>query len=188
MRGTYVRHPIANGFVDCILQGAAAGVHGCDLRAQQFHARDVGRLPRHVVRAHVNDALETEERAHGRRGHAMLSRPGLRDDALFAHPLGQQGLAERVVDLVGSGVVEVLALQIDAGPAGFLREPCGEVEARRPADVVVQDAAELGYVDNRGKWVNIAKSGATFTPPDTLAEDTSVRFATLPPDVPFERY
>ena len=46
--------------------------------------------------------------------------------------------------------------------------------------------AELGCVDTRGKWVSISKSGATFTPPDTLAEDTSVRFATLPPDVPFE--
>jgi hypothetical protein len=47
--------------------------------------------------------------------------------------------------------------------------------------------AELGYVDTRGKWVSISKSSATFTPPDSLAEDTSVRFATLPPDVPFEQ-
>jgi hypothetical protein len=47
--------------------------------------------------------------------------------------------------------------------------------------------AELGYVDPRGKWTSISKSSATFTPPDALAEDTSVRFATLPPDVPFEQ-
>jgi hypothetical protein len=47
--------------------------------------------------------------------------------------------------------------------------------------------AEIGYVDMQGKWVSISKSSATFTPPDSLAEDTSVRFATLPPDVPFEQ-
>ncbi len=46
--------------------------------------------------------------------------------------------------------------------------------------------AELGYIDPRGRWVSLAKSGATLTPPDSLAEDTSVQFATLPPDVPFE--
>ncbi|MGZ4960911.1 MAG: DUF4912 domain-containing protein [Limisphaerales bacterium] len=47
--------------------------------------------------------------------------------------------------------------------------------------------AELGYEDSHGKWVTISKSSATFTPPDSLAEDTSVRFATIPADVPFEQ-
>lgn len=46
---------------------------------------------------------------------------------------------------------------------------------------------ELGYTNSQGNWVNIAKSSATFTPPDSLADDTSVRFATIPPDVPFEQ-
>ena len=41
---------------------------------------------------------------------------------LFAHPPGQQGLAEGVVDLVGAGVVQVLAFQVDPRPAQFLRE------------------------------------------------------------------
>jgi hypothetical protein len=38
---------------------------------------------------------------------------GLGDDALLAHALGQQDLAEHVVDLVRAGVVELLALEID---------------------------------------------------------------------------
>ena len=50
----------------------------------------------------------------------------------------------RVVDLVGAGVVEVFALEVDARPAGLLGQPLGEVEPRRPADVVAQDAVELG--------------------------------------------
>jgi uncharacterized protein len=47
--------------------------------------------------------------------------------------------------------------------------------------------AELGYYDTAGKWVGRARSAATLTPPDTLADDTSVRFATIPWDVPFEQ-
>ncbi len=46
--------------------------------------------------------------------------------------------------------------------------------------------AELGYLDGDHKWVSLTRSGATFTPPDTLSDDTSVRFATIPPEVPFE--
>ncbi|MEI7733075.1 MAG: DUF4912 domain-containing protein [Verrucomicrobiota bacterium] len=46
--------------------------------------------------------------------------------------------------------------------------------------------AELGYYNAKQKWVSISKSGATLTPPDSLSEDTSVRFATLPVEVSFQ--
>lgn len=49
-----------------------------------------------------------------------------------------------------------------------------------------QYTAELGYNNRAGKWVQLSASGATVTPPDSLSEDTSVRFATIPVDVPFE--
>jgi hypothetical protein len=45
--------------------------------------------------------------------------------------------------------------------------------------------AELGYNKAGGKWVSLARSGATLTPPDSLSDDTSIRFATIPADVPF---
>jgi len=45
--------------------------------------------------------------------------------------------------------------------------------------------AELGYYDARGKWVSLARSGATFSPPDSLSDDTSIRFATIPSEVTF---
>jgi hypothetical protein len=45
--------------------------------------------------------------------------------------------------------------------------------------------ADLGYYDSAHKWTSLARSGATMTPPDSLSDDTSVRFATLPPEVPF---
>jgi hypothetical protein len=48
-------------------------------------------------------------------------------------------------------------------------------------------AAELGYYNKQRKWVQIATAAPTLTPPDRLSEDTSVRFATIPIDVPFEQ-
>ena len=46
-------------------------------------------------------------------------------------------------------------------------------------------AATLGYYDAAKEWTELARSAATLTPPDSVAEDTAVRFATIPLDVPF---
>src|SRR5271170_4127170 len=43
----------------------------------------------------------------------------------------------------------------------------------------------LGYYDSARRWVKLASSGATFTPPDSLSDETTLRFATIPHDVPF---
>lgn len=45
--------------------------------------------------------------------------------------------------------------------------------------------AELGYYDAPGRWVSLAVSRPTLTPPDALSGDTSMRFATIPVEVPF---
>lgn len=46
--------------------------------------------------------------------------------------------------------------------------------------------AELGYVGRDGAWQSVSNSSGTFTPPDTLSEDVSARFETLPTGVKFE--
>ena len=48
----------------------------------------------------------------------------------------------------------------------------------------VKYMATLGYFDAAKEWVELARSAATLTPPDSPAEDTAVRFATIPADVP----
>lgn len=47
--------------------------------------------------------------------------------------------------------------------------------------------AQLGYVDFKERWQTIAVSAATVTPPESLSEDTSAEFATLPVEVPFDK-
>src|SRR4051812_5754170 len=71
-----VRHPVAQGFADRILQGATAARNRSDLRAQQAHTKDVEALPPHVFLAHINHAFESEKGARSRGGNAVLPRSG----------------------------------------------------------------------------------------------------------------
>jgi hypothetical protein len=47
--------------------------------------------------------------------------------------------------------------------------------------------AELGYETLGGQWITISTSGGTFTPPDSLSENTTVQFATLPTAIPLPK-
>jgi hypothetical protein len=74
-------------------------------------------------------------------------------------------------------------------------EPLSEIHVHpesRNWFVPVPDAgakylSALGYYDSARRWVTLAASGATFTPPDSLSDETTLRFATIPHDVPFEQ-
>ena len=82
----------------------------------------------------------------------MLARPRLRDDPPLPHPFREQGLTERVVDLVRAGVREVLAFQQNAGAAKRPAQVSGLVERRRTSDVVAKEHGELvpkGFVVSR---------------------------------------
>lgn len=45
---------------------------------------------------------------------------------------------------------------------------------------------ELGFYDKKRKWVSIARSVATLTPPETMGEEAPVEFATIPSEVSFD--
>jgi len=68
---------------------------------------------------------------------------GLGDDALLAHTLGQEDLADAVVDLVRAGVVQVFALEVDLRAAEVLGEALGEVQRAGAADVVTLEVGQL---------------------------------------------
>ena len=104
-------------------------------RAEQLHADDVQRLAPHVLGAHVDAALEAEQRARGRRRDAVLPAPVSATMRRLAHALGEQRLAERVVDLVRAGMRQVLALEQDANVWRVRRVPtaASRVASRRAA-------------------------------------------------------
>ena len=109
-----VRDPVAHRLVDRVLERGRARRHAAHLGAERAHPQDVGALALDVLGAHVDDARQVEQRAGGGGRDAVLAGAGLGDDAGLAEPARQQRLAERVVDLVGAGVGEVLALEVEA--------------------------------------------------------------------------
>jgi hypothetical protein len=48
-------------------------------------------------------------------------------------------------------------------------------------------AAELGYYSGLGKWMRVAVSSGTVTPPDAAAKEDAAEFATIPFEFPFAR-
>ena len=57
--------------------------------------------------------------------------------------LGQQDLADAVVDLVRAGVVELFALQINLRAAAELGQALGEVQRARAADVITLEVGQF---------------------------------------------
>ena len=88
-------------------------------------------------------ALHAEQRGDRRRCNAMLTSARLSDDALLAHALREERLAERVVDFVRARVQQVFTLQEDARLAVVFRELLRIVEIRRTARILAQIRMEL---------------------------------------------
>ena len=110
MSRIHIRNPVAQCLVDRIFKSATSGLDGHNFSAEQLHAGNVESLTFGVNLTHVNNAVESEESGSGSTGHAVLPSSSLGDDALLAHTLCKQRLPQNIVDLVRSGVVEILTL------------------------------------------------------------------------------
>src|SRR5258708_19712476 len=86
----------------------------------------------------------------------MLAGAGLGDNALFADAPRHNDLAEHVVDLVRAGMVELLALEIDFRAAEMPGEALGEIQRRRPADIVPEIAVHFRLECRIGLGVGVS--------------------------------
>src|SRR5205085_4013832 len=132
-----VRHPVAHGFVERVLQGLRAGLDRPALGAEYAHAVHVRRLAAHVLHAHVDDAFHAVARGDRGGGDAMHAGARFGDDTALPHAAREERLADGVVDLVRAGVVQVFALDVDLGTATLRREAPGVIDRARAADVVL---------------------------------------------------
>ncbi len=138
-----VGDPVAQRVVHRILQGARARRDSAHVGTEHPHAQHVGLLPLDVDGAHVDHAGQAELGAQGRGGDAVHAGAGLGDDALLAHAARQHDLAEHIVHLMGAGVIELLALEVDLCAAAVRGQALGEIERRRPAHIRREMAVHL---------------------------------------------
>jgi len=85
VRGRNIGDPVTHGFADGVLECAAAVGDADYVGAEEAHAEDVETLTAHVFFAHVDGAIEAEERADGGCRDAVLPSAGFGDDAALAH-------------------------------------------------------------------------------------------------------
>lgn len=90
---------------------------------------------------HDYGAIHGELGAGGGRGDTVLAGAGGGDDAAAADALGEHGLSDGVVDLVGSAVVEIFSLEVYMGafsPAVLVMigESFSEIEWRFTPNVI----------------------------------------------------
>src|SRR5439155_19845259 len=136
----HVRDPVTDGPAVRLIQRPGPELDRSHFGAQQRHPLHVRALPAHVLGAHVHDAFEPEASADGGGRDPVLARAGLGDDPVLAEAPCEQGLAERVVELVRSRVQEILPLEVEALPG---REALRSGERRRPAAVLAPQSIEL---------------------------------------------
>mmetsp|Transcript_23470 Transcript_23470/g.49300 ORF Transcript_23470/g.49300 Transcript_23470/m.49300 type:complete len:557 (-) Transcript_23470:110-1780(-) len=145
-----VGDPVRHGLVDGVLERGLTVVDRDDLGPERVHSKDVELLALAIDGAHVHGAVQAQHGADRGRGHPVLAGPRFGNDAGLADALGQEGLADRVVDLVGTGVRQVFSLQPDGGPPGHFGQALGLVQGGGPAHefsaVAVQFGQERGVV------------------------------------------
>jgi hypothetical protein len=73
----------------------------------------------------------------------VLASPGLRNHPFLSYPTRKQDLAQGVVDLVGAGMAEVLALEIDPGASQLLGKTPRKIERRFSSGIVPEVLAQL---------------------------------------------
>ena len=129
--------------VNRFLEGLETCGYGNDVCAEHLHTNNVGMLLCNVDLTHVDIAFQAEVSRRGCKRNAMLTCARFGNELLLAHVLCKQALAHAVVELVRTGVVEVLTLEVDLAVA----KQCGKALAmeygRGSALELLADAAKL---------------------------------------------
>ena len=95
------------------------------------------------MRAHIDHAFQAELGANRGGRDPVLAGPGLGNDPGLAHPAGEDDLAQHIVDLVRAGVVQLVPLQVDLGPAEMGGQTRREIQRRRAADIMLPQVSHF---------------------------------------------
>ena len=147
VRGLHIGDPVTDRLTGGVFEGGGPRRHRVNGGTEEAHPEHVQSLSAHVFSAHVHHTLQAEAGTNGGGGHTMLASTGFGDHPLLTHPQSQKGLPKSVIDLVGTGVIQVFPLQPDAGTtvgtAVVLREPFRFVKRCSPTDIALQQPIEF---------------------------------------------
>ena len=105
--------PVADRFVRRVFQGHVTGSDRNDRCTEHLHLLYIGMLAFHVRFTHIDNTLHVHQGADGSSSYSMLSGACFCDDTCFTHAACQQDLPDRVIDLMGTCMIQVFPFQID---------------------------------------------------------------------------
>ena len=145
--------PVPKCFVDRGPERGVSAGHRLHPRPEQPHTLHIGRLALDVDGSHIDGAVQSHAGARRGAGNPVLAGAGLGDDPSCSHLSRQQGLPDGVVDLVGTGMCQILTLQPDLASPGLSK--AGRSGQRRRAahprrHLVIEGGHESGIVEQAG--------------------------------------
>mmetsp|Transcript_21830 Transcript_21830/g.44857 ORF Transcript_21830/g.44857 Transcript_21830/m.44857 type:complete len:448 (-) Transcript_21830:28-1371(-) len=138
-----IGHVGPKGRIDGLLQRFLSVGRRNDGRSQHLHAADVGPFLFDVDLSHVDFAVQSQQRSTGRQGDPVLAGTGFGNDLGLAHFLGKQNFAKTMVDLVGSGVIQIFSFQKDLGSSQVVRQPLAVKDGGGTAHKVTAEIREF---------------------------------------------
>ena len=98
--------------VNRLLKSLKTVGYGDNVCTEHLHSYYVGVLLRNIDLAHINVTFHAEIRRRGCYCNAVLTCTRLCDELLFAHVFCKKTLAHTVIELVRTGVVKILTLEV----------------------------------------------------------------------------
>ena len=135
--------PLPECLRDSILQGCRAAGDRNHVSSQKLHFINIQRLALSVNLPHEDDTFHSEIRRSGRSRDAMLSRSGLRDQARFSHFPGKEGLPKHIVDLMGTGKIQILPLEINLCASQVFRHFSRKIQGAWTICVFIEKSRQL---------------------------------------------
>lgn len=127
--------PVSHSLVDSVLQGLGTGGNGDNSTTKHLDPEDVQLLPPHILSTHENVTLHAKLGADGGGGDTVLTGTSLGDNSSLAQSLGEENLANGIVNLVRTSMVEIFPLEPNPRTAHLLGQPLGKVKFTRSVDV-----------------------------------------------------
>lgn len=135
MRSVHSSDPISQSLVDSVLQGLGTRRDGNNTATEHLDPENVQLLPPHILGTHENITLHAKLGADGGGRDTVLTGTRLGDNSSLTQSLGEENLADGIVNLVRTSVVEIFPLEPDPGTAHLLGQPLGKVKFARSIDV-----------------------------------------------------
>ena len=109
-----------------------------NFRSQKAHPIHVQRLTLHILFSHKYFTFHTHHGSCSSCRHPMLTGSCLCDHTGFSHFLCQQHLPQHVINLMCTGMVQILSLQIHFRSAEILCHMCRIVQPGRSSRILIQ--------------------------------------------------